>query len=357
MSTARLLCASSGESISQIYTGFALLAEQGAIDVELHKDADYAPGLGGTIVRCELDGSRIVYDTQDHATFPEDLLGWATHYFKRSFDIEEVRRSGRADIIRPLGLNYPVYARSDWRYRRIAWSLAGLRPSNGREVLTRIIRLSAGLSRLLGSDQGRSAASIHGFENLPSDAGESILLLTRTWDPRRVEGDRATMRAEVNRVRAESIRALRAEFGPRFVGGVAPTEDALRDHADVVVDPALTRKPAYLATMKRSAVCVTSRGLIDTNGWRLAEYVAASRAIVSEPLVHAVPGGFAPGRNYLAFQDTASLIESVQALVDDDERRSQMRYENFAYYRSCTRPDALIQRTLDIVRGRELPAG
>jgi len=322
-----------------------MLAAAGAVDVHLRPSPAFDPGGGGTILQAEIEGHRVVYDTFDVSAISPDLLAWATRYYKRSFDPVTVAASGRPDIIRPLGLNYGVYATGDWRFRRMGWSLRGLRRNNLRDVATRIARLSSAGSRF--TDTGRSTASVQHFEEEPGRPGHQVLLLTRTWDPTRVQGDRAEMRAEMNRVRVEGIRLLRDEFGPRFLGGLNPSPDALRDFPDLVVDPQVVKKPAYLRAMRSAAVCVTSRGLVDSNGWRLAEYVAASRAIVTEPLAHEVPGEFTAGRNYLEFSDPQSLVEAVNHLLSDAEGRARMREANHRYYLDHVRPDAIVARTLE----------
>jgi ribosomal protein S18 acetylase RimI-like enzyme len=128
-----------------------------------------------------------------------------------------------------------------------------------------------------------------------------VLLLTRVWDHRKMSGAKAEQWERLNGLRAACIRALSVEFGPQFVGGLAPTPSALRDFPDLVVDASTTRRSAYLGTMKSSRVCVATAGLRDSNGFRLAEYTAASRAIVSEPLSFEVPGPFGAGTHYLPF--------------------------------------------------------
>lgn len=340
-----LLCSSSGEHLSQLMSGFAMLATSGIIDVRLHRAPDYSPGVGGTVLRAEIDGHRVVYDTRDASDFPTDDLAWATTFFKRSFEPGAVNASGRAEIIRPLGLNYSVYAPEDWRLRRMAWSLAGLRRKNARDVVTRIARLSSIGSHF--TNTGRASALARLYEEDPSRPGWSIFFLVRTWDPRRVQGEQAEVRAHMNRTRTETIRLLREEFGPRFVGGLSASPDALRDYPDIIAHPHLVQKPAYLEAKRSAAVCIASRGLADSNGWSLAECVAASRAIVTEPLAHQVPGEFSAGRNYLEFSNPDSLLEAVHSLLDDDDKRAAMRTANHHYYTENLRPDAIVARTLE----------
>ena len=349
MQDVELICSSSGSHIAQIYSGFAMLAEHGRVRVRLTRTESYDPGPAGSILRAVVDGQRIVYDTRDHASCPPEDLEWADHYFKRSFDSRAASVTARPSIMRPLGLNYLSYTRGDWWLRRCVWTVERTRPRNGRAALTQLALLTPGLSSL--TNGGRSNCMYQRFESPPEMEGNTVLMLTRTWDPRRASGERAQMRADMNSTRTKAIRLLRSELGPRFVGGLHPTEDARRDYPDLVVDGAITRKSRYVELMRRSAVCIPSQGLLGTHGWRLAEYVAASRPIVTEPLQHEVPGDFREGQNYLTYASSEGLLVSVQRLLDNPDLSAAMRHANHHYYSHHVRPDAIVAHTLSQVFG------
>jgi hypothetical protein len=151
----------------------------------------------------------------------------------------------------------------------------------------------------------------------------------------------------MNAMRVGCIRALRAEFGARFVGGLAPTPFARKHFPDCVADPSVCQKHRYLRLMKRALVCVATRGLQGSNGWRLAEYLAASRAIVSETLRFDVPN-LIPGVNYLSMTSVEECLSQVRALVEDGERRREMMHANEAFYRANLRPDSIVRRCLNV---------
>jgi hypothetical protein len=79
--------------------------------------------------------------------------------------------------------------------------------------------------------------------------------------------------------------------------------------------------------------------------------VAASRAIVSEPLRYQVPGGFAAGRNFIEFDSLDAFIDSVDRVLRDASLRESMRRANWEYYQRWVRPDAQVLRMLEQVVG------
>ncbi len=340
---------SSEPHLSQIYTGFGLLARRGELQVSVEPLTSRARPSGRVMLRAVANDSvRLVYDLADGMGTDEQALDWCDAYFKRSYSSE---MHGATPRIQPLGLNYAVYARHDFRYRRIMWLLRDLRVSNAPQVAVKAAKLvgpaSAAAWRLSAfsrsNELGCAASMIGALEHPPRlSASPKVLCFTRTWDA----PDEPRWRA-LNETRAACIRALREEFGPMFVGGLVPSPDARRDYPDCVVDQALVRKPAYLAAMRSSDVCVATRGLEGSNGWRLGEYVAASRAIVTEQPLCDVPGEFADGTNYLGFDTVDQCVSNVRRLVDDPDLRWSMMQSNQNYYQRHVRPDALVLRSLE----------
>jgi hypothetical protein len=108
----------------------------------------------------------------------------------------------------------------------------------------------------------------------------------------------------------------------------------------------MTRKSAYLSLLHRASVGIATTGLQGSNGWKLGEYVAAAKAIVTEPLRYSLPGRFEPDRNYLLFRDEHECLKATQTLIRNRTMRHAMMHENLAYYRCHLRPDALVLNTL-----------
>ncbi|ENO0816296.1 hypothetical protein PAK39_15700 [Proteus mirabilis] len=95
--------------------------------------------------------------------------------------------------------------------------------------------------------------------------------------------------------------------------------------------------------MKEHEICITSTGLHKSTGWRFGEFVAASRAIISEPLNYVVPGNF---DNYLPFNNIEELYLAIEKLVNDKELRYDMMKRNNIYYNNYLKPDRLILNTI-----------
>ena len=108
----------------------------------------------------------------------------------------------------------------------------------------------------------------------------------------------------------------------------------------------MTSQESYLRLLRSHPICVASTGLHGSTGWKLAEYVAFSKAILSEQLVYEVPGGFAPGANYLEFSSPEECLNAAVRLIEDADLRQRIMRNNAGYYRQYLHPAALLKNAL-----------
>jgi len=346
----------------QVIAGFELLARRGVITLEIVRDGRHVrgtPPLPYNMMEVVLNGEiRVLYDLNDGydnlVEDPDTLYGpLLRHYdicFKRSFNAAMSARLTHGSKIRPLGLNYWVTIPGS-----IAHRPAPLDPP--KEKLKKLIRMLPVTSHYNGW------YTVEKFEDEPRpDAPPGILFMARMWDVRgdagwRLSEAKREERHFINEQRARTIRLCREAFGDQFHGGVAPTPFAVEHYPDLVIaNRSEVSRRAYLKRMKRSTICIATMGLHQSIGWKFAEYVAASKAIVSETLHYDVPGAFGEGRNYLSFRTPEECVEAVSRLIRDDRLRQMIMRNNWNYYRRHVRPDRLVLGSLMAAAGRALPA-
>jgi hypothetical protein len=330
------------EHVTHTVTGFVLLGRARVLEPEFKvmTEANMSPN----IVIARLEGVRVGYDMIDGYNAPpqmfERILESMDFYFKRSYARSENARLRHGEKIAPYGLTY-VVSTAAGVFKKMA----------ATESLQ--ARLRKTVNHLLGRHR---SLHVEAFENPPQrNKPPRTLFLTRVWDPQGERGEPAewfvgtTLGAErqsLNDVRVGCIRALRDHYGSAFTGGLMPTSFARRRYPDCIARSVSTARHRFLRTMHDCDICVSTTGLHRSNPFKLAEYVAASKAIVSEPLHYGVPE-FAEARNYVTFQSPEECVAQVQALIDEPERIDAMQAANQHYYRDRLRPDRAVQRTLE----------
>ena len=150
-----------------------------------------------------------------------------------------------------------------------------------------------------------------------------------------------------NTATSAAIGPLRAAFPEQFIGGIQDSPFAQTQCPDLILSEHSTWKRIYLHRMKHSEICIASTGLHQSSGWKIAEYLAAGRAIVSEPLCYEVPGPFQAGENYLTYTSADGCIEQIRTLLAHPEQILQMGQRNRAYYDTWLRPDQIVAKALE----------
>jgi hypothetical protein len=174
--------------------------------------------------------------------------------------------------------------------------------------------------------------------------------MTQAWDHNKARSKaKSEERDFMNNTRAQCIRLLKKEFGVHFLGGFAHSvysNDRFRDC--LLPDNKLSQKKNYMELLREFPICIATTGLHGSIGWKLAEYVSYSKAIVTERLNYQVPGHFQKELNYLDFVSPEDCVESAVRLFHNYNLRCQFMINNYRYYYSYLRPDSLVLNTLAI---------
>lgn len=321
----------------QIITGFLQLKKQGW-DVKLvDRRGSGSPYCGMPMLRAEYRGQRLLYDVGDGYNVPEDMemaLKECDIYFKRSFSAEKNQRllPGYVEKMYPLGLNYHVTCRENpinepmWKHL--------LKPLMGR-----------------APDRYFTPEVFEGTPEQLDGKMPKILFLTRLWDdhePTFSDADNAE-RTYINEMRIEIIRKLKQRYGDAFVGGLNDNALSRVWAPELIVPAKYTERKRYLKLLHESDICIGSMGLFESIGWKTAEYVAAAKGIVNEHLHYSVPGDFAEGKNYLAFETAQQCLDAVAQLVENPEQLYAMKQANADYYRNYMKPEVLVGNSLQQV--------
>ena len=301
--TVKLATREGAAHISGILAGFTLLAKRGELTLRVLDARQGSPIAREALLETEIDGRTVVFDLMDGYFYNDPaavqaLFSRADVVFKRSFSAEK-NRQFPGDIsakLRPLGLNYyvtcpgsPLDAERSAKSRLKQWALSTrCYPQDFEARLTRVRKKPR------------------------------ILFLTRLWDPEEPAVQQyPDLQAEwrqVNADRIELLHRLQSAFPAQFTGGVSDNTCARRQCPELIVPDRLTGKRAYLHRMQHTEICVASTGLHGSTGWKLAEYVAAGRAIVTEPLRYTLPGGFEEGKNYKTYTSPAECEAQLRQL-------------------------------------------
>jgi hypothetical protein len=154
----------------------------------------------------------------------------------------------------------------------------------------------------------------------------------------------------VNVDRATLIEAMRDLRGITFEGGFVPIGRLTRRRpVDGLADltaPRQYRHGDYLRRLRRSAFAVNTPAVHDCLGWKLGEFLALGKAVISLPLTRVMPGTFEHGEQAHFIAATAQAAAAMRSLLDDAAYRLHLEQGARRYWEDYLAPGALVRRVL-----------
>ena len=332
-----LYCTGKSPHLSMPVTGLLMLQEQGKIRISWEVDPENRRGYPYVqLLGVYAEGKCIMFDMADgygevEIRCQRQIVENSDFTFRRSFS--PVRTAELPEELqvrmRPFGFHYHVSY-----------------PNNFIDKVSSVKEWPDTLFQLVFNGAQRSYFTPDKFEMKARLTDKPrVLFYTRLWDPDEIPAlyDSLTI---LNQNRIRLVSELKKIYGPRFVGGIQFSPLAMKSCRELVASISATKRKNYLQTMKNADICIGTTGLHDSIGWKTAEYIAASKAVINEKFNFEVTGGFSEGDNYLPFTDIEDCLSHVEKLMANPEQVYAMGLANQEYYQSYGRPDKVMENAL-----------
>lgn len=326
---------------TQFYSGLYMLQDEGLVKVSLANGSyHHLP-----YVRLQANHQNVFIDLADHSLVDTNQYNNNAFYFKRM-----LLKSDAANLakLRPYGLNYPVYYKSDRTFKRSLYS------RSGKHILQTFARSNAFIASMFNINLAHHTAQVHHFEQAPLHSSDAkVIFSARLWQPHKPKDtEKQRQRKFINDQRIAIVKEARARIANNFIGGIDVDEYAKTIAGDaLLVDDSFSHKSSYLQALRSCSIGIATAGLEDSIGFKMAEYVCMSKAIVTSPIdKYLLPGNFEEGKNYLSFNNSArDCIDKCELLMNDQPLRYSLMENNQTYYEQYLRPDKLVWNLLKTV--------
>jgi hypothetical protein len=337
---------------AQVYAGLFELAARGEVLLSVRRCTERRLDAPHTVY-LEIDApgqattQRVLIDLIDSALLQApQALALVDCYAKRSLRATTNTATPGVRFI-PYGLQYAArsMAMSARQQAMLHWRAVyrGGQSYGLRQKVDSAIQAGYRLIRARTAFSKTAPMHIAAFEGASVVKVPQIFFATRVYG--QDEAPYAADRQAANETRVALIRALRATFGDRFVGGLRPSQHAVDHYADcVVVNP--DNRVWHHNTGLVSLIHVNSSGLHGSTGWKFAEALALSSCLVSEPSLDRQPEPCRDGEHFLAFATVDQCVAHCENLLLDAQRATELRESGHLYYRSHVRPEALMRACL-----------
>lgn len=343
--------------LSQVLAGLYELRAANLVDLDF--DGSRPDDASESLLFAKVsDGSRqqgVCFDMRDGPIVDCAALQESDVYFKRTYTHSElchVPVHARTKV-RPFGLNYACSSKSQLRSIPFAKQLLFQKPTSAgrsagrlrsmRQMVSRPVRWLGGPAIEMSASSPLQYSEFEASAETPAE--RSVVFLTRLWCSIGKPDEVVQQFRVLNEARIELIRTLRNRLGDRFLGGLERNDVSEQLCPEYIMDQD-TIKTTYVASMKRSLIGVATTGLHGSIGWKFAEYVAASRCIVSQPLQPETCPGLREGTHYLPFSTADECATACERLLNDATLAHTMRDHNETYYRNELEPSVMMLKRL-----------
>lgn len=179
------------------------------------------------------------------------------------------------------------------------------------------------------------------FVSAQTDAAAPIVFFNPScWDE-----DADPTVARINETRSRLICGLRDALGSRFDGGFRRYGPVWRRYAAAAEDRTIPHDE-YVRLVKTSLVSVYVNGLGNCFSWRLAEIMAASQCVVTEPIINDAGFPFDESTGFVERQTPEEMVAAVVELANNPERIRLLRRRMWQTYVNRVRPPTRIRQVL-----------
>ncbi len=154
-----------------------------------------------------------------------------------------------------------------------------------------------------------------------------------------------------NKLRYKFILNAKAMKNVIFEGGLWTTEkDSEYEKYKAVVYTKRYKSEEYVNKTKRSCLVFNTPAVHNCHGWKLGEFLAMGKAIVSTPLANSLPEALIHGYNVHFVKNDEEINDALQLILNDDSYRSKLESNSKNYYTRLASPTAVISNILDKLR-------
>lgn len=187
-------------------------------------------------------------------------------------------------------------------------------------------------------------------KNYKEDEGFVFSMSTLWYDP--------LTDTTTNRMRGVFAKSCKAMM-PKFEGGFyyLDRQDVLKEfpeykkyleeYSDILTMKRVGMKK-YLKKIKQSVMVFNSPAVCGCHGWKLGEYLALGKAIISMPLSHEMPGDFIPAKHYMLVKNEKEIEGMIKCLMQNRILRDKLKKNASLYFDQYLEPKVVVKRIFRI---------
>lgn len=148
--------------------------------------------------------------------------------------------------------------------------------------------------------------------------------------------------ASTNNYRLKFIQACKSIAGLEFEGGFAPRQNNDMNDFDAHTTNRRYSISEYILKTKKSAIVFNTPAVLDCHGWKLAEFLALGKAIISTPLSRELPAPFVHEKHFFEVAENANFETAISEILNNKTLKAELEKNALSYYENYLAPEKVV---------------
>lgn len=155
-----------------------------------------------------------------------------------------------------------------------------------------------------------------------------------------------------NKARAAFIDACKNNSEIVFEGGFAPRKDGENLEFKNLVTKKRYPLKFYLKKNKLSAMVFNTPAVLDCHGWKLAEFLALGKAIITTNHYNQLPAQLENNIHAIYVNSNTEIKDKINLILTDENLKTSLEKNSKKYFDEYLSPKVVIKRILSIVEAK-----
>ena len=275
---------------------------------------------------------KIVVDYRDKQSIKKNAYKWCDVYAKINYSLSSTPEAFRSKIISiPPSFGIQIYGLS----KTIFYGIVNLCKS--------FSRLNTSIRLFLANYKGQFLRPDLAQYKPQNSDNYYLFFISSIWQ-------HENCITNTNVERSSFIRECKNNQSIKFEGGLfaLPSNPQYNLYSDIV----FSKRYSYLEYIKnthKSIFVFNTPSVHECHGWKLGEFLAMGKAIISYPILNDLPEPLVHGQNIHIVSNESELKSAIRTLVEDKVYRTKLENGAKAYYEKYCSPTSVIKRILNLI--------
>lgn len=270
------------------------------------------------VIQSELSFRKVIIDFGDGTQIDEKAYNWSDVYYKINIQYGDLLKFRKLTSIGPsFGVKF------DSNFKLLYLSITNYIKAKNRIPNVKLFfsNYKALMKRLYIEDY-----------NGGESKKEYVFFISSIWKNEVI----------TNNFRLNFIKSCIAIFKNDFEGGFAPRSNGDNFGYDAYVTNSRITLKEYLKNIKKSFVVFNTPAVLHCHGWKMAEYFALGKVIISTSISRELPVKLINNKHFLETDGTQENIQNIiNKLLNDEKLYDAISKESKSYYEKFLSPKAV----------------